>query len=78
MGSGNPSPVHSLVLGIEIVLVCLCIWLSYRTTPFLANALGRTGINIVTRIMGLIMAAIGVEFIANGLRQLFPLLAGSG
>ena len=77
-GHRHPSPEHALILGIEIVLVCLCIWLSCRTAPFLAKALGRTGINIVTRIMGLIMAAIGVEFIAYGLRQLFPLLAGSG
>lgn len=76
-GQRYSSPAHSLVLGFEIVLVCLCIWLSCRTAPLLAKALGRTGINIVTRIMGLIMAAIGVEFIANGLRQLFPLLAGS-
>ena len=38
--------------------------------------LGRTGINIVTRLMGLIMAAMGVEFIANGLRHLFPVLGG--
>ncbi|MDA3972345.1 MAG: MBL fold metallo-hydrolase [Desulfobulbaceae bacterium] len=29
-----------------------------------------------TRLMGLIMAAVGVEFIANGLKQLFPLLGG--
>jgi len=40
--------------------------------PFIASKLGRTGINVATRIMGLIMAAIGIEFIANGLKQLFP------
>ena len=72
----NPSPEHACILGVEIVLVCLCVWFSCRAAPFLAKALGRTGINIVTRIMGLIMAAIGVEFIANGLKQLFPILAG--
>jgi multiple antibiotic resistance protein len=36
--------------------------------------MGKTGINIITRIMGLIIAAIAVEFIANGLKQLFPVL----
>lgn len=40
----------------------------------IAQRLGRTGINIATRIMGLILAAVAVEFIAEGLIQLFPLL----
>jgi multiple antibiotic resistance protein len=34
--------------------------------------LGKTGINIATRLMGLLLAAIAVEFIANGLGQLLP------
>lgn len=34
--------------------------------------LGRTGINVLTRIMGLLLAAIAVEMAANGLRDLFP------
>jgi len=44
--------------------------------PTIARLFGKTGINVVTRLMGLIMAAIGVEFIANGLKQLFPVLGG--
>lgn len=36
--------------------------------------MGKTGINIITRIMGFIIAAIDGEFITNGLKQLFPLL----
>jgi multiple antibiotic resistance protein len=38
--------------------------------------LGQTGINVITRIMGLIMAAIGVEIIAGGLKGLFPTFLG--
>jgi multiple antibiotic resistance protein len=34
-----------------------------------------TGINIFTRIMGLILAAIAVEFISSGIKGLFPVLA---
>lgn len=67
--------VHYLFLGIDIVLVTLIIWGSFIIAPFLARALGRIGINIITRIMGLIMAAIGVEFIAAGLKHLLPGLA---
>ncbi|MBU3936235.1 MAG: MarC family protein, partial [Proteobacteria bacterium] len=36
-----------------------------------AKKLGRTGINIITRIMGLILAAIAVEFITTGLKNIF-------
>jgi multiple antibiotic resistance protein len=68
------SPTHYLLLGLVIVIVGLAIWLFFRAAPLVASYLGKTGINIVTRIMGLIMAAVGVEYIAYGLKQLFPVL----
>lgn len=58
-----------------IVLVGVVCWLSLASAPAISRLMGKTGINIVTRIMGLIMAAISVEFIANGLKQLFPVMA---
>jgi len=66
------SPIHYLLLAAEILAVSGAVWISFRLAPFIASRLGRTGINVVTRIMGLIMAAIGIEFIANGLKQIFP------
>ena len=69
------SPMHYLLLGAEILGVAGVVWISFRLAPFIASRLGKTGINVVTRIMGLIMAAIGIEFIANGLKQIFPGLA---
>ena len=41
----------------------------------IARALGQTGINIMTRLMGLILAALAVELLADGLTKLFPVLA---
>jgi multiple antibiotic resistance protein len=70
----HPTVTHSLCLfGVIVALACLTALL-FRLAPAIARMLGKTGINVVTRIMGLIMAAMGVEFIANGLKQLFPLL----
>ena len=63
------------LLGVIVLLVCLT-FLLFRMAPAIARLLGKTGINVVTRLMGLIMAAVGVEFIANGLKQLFPVLGG--
>lgn len=70
--------LHYLVLAAGIGVVAAFVWLMFRLADRIAARLGRTGINVVTRIMGLIMASIGVEFMASGLRQLFPALAGAG
>ena len=51
-------------------------WILFRLAAAISKLIGKTGINIVTRLMGLIMAAMGVEFIANGLKHLFPVLVG--
>lgn len=42
----------------------------------ISRTLGKTGINIMTRLMGLVLAALAVEVMAKGLAQLFPALAG--
>lgn len=62
---------YTLLFGIALLLAWLT-WLALRAAPYIADRLGRTGLNIVSRIMGLMLAAIGVEFIANGMKQLFP------
>lgn len=60
----------------DIWLVALLSWLAMRSSDRLTGLIGRTGINIATRIMGLILAAIAIGFVASGLRTLFPVLAG--
>jgi multiple antibiotic resistance protein len=44
----------------------------------IARVLGQTGINVMTRLMGLILAALAVEVMADGLQSLFPVLASRG
>jgi len=70
----NSSVTGHLSLIIPIFFVCLIIWLVLSLSVVIANKLGTIGINIVTRIMGLILAAMAVEFIAHGLAGLFPKL----
>lgn len=65
---------HYLVLALAIISIGLLVLLALLAAPYISARLGKTGINIVTRIMGLILAAIAVEFIAGGLRGLFPVL----
>ena len=67
--------VHYLVLAGEILVLSMIVWVFLRLSFWVHRHVSNTGINIFTRIMGLILAAIAVEFIANGVRGLFPVLA---
>ncbi|GAB4166638.1 MAG: YchE family NAAT transporter [Rhodocyclaceae bacterium] len=62
---------HGLLL-LPIVLVAASVWLAFRLAPAIARRLGATGIHVITRLMGLVIAAISVEMIAGGLIRLFP------
>lgn len=68
--------LHQAALLIPVSLVALSVWISFRAAPAIARRLGKTGIHVVTRLMGLIIAAISIEMIARGLAGLFPALAG--
>jgi multiple antibiotic resistance protein len=57
------------------VVIGLATFLTFRASGRIAKVLGRTGINVMTRLMGLILAAMAVELLADGLTKLFPVLA---
>lgn len=71
-GAEPQSLWHRALLLVPIALVSLAVWLVFRAAVPLSRRLGATGIHIVTRLMGLITAAIAVEMIARGLGTLFP------
>jgi multiple antibiotic resistance protein len=56
----------------SILLVSFLVWLSLRLSIPLSRKLGKTGLNNITRVMGLLLSAIAVEFISTGLLELFP------
>ena len=67
----------SVLVGYGVVIAvatALCLSLAGPIARFL----GQTGINVMTRLMGLILAALAVEVMADGLVSLFPLLGGRG
>lgn len=68
---------HYLIVTLIIVLVVFILWGVLAGVPWLSRHTSATGINVFTRLMGLIIAALAVEFIANGLKCLFPVLAAS-
>jgi multiple antibiotic resistance protein len=65
---------HYGVMALVLVALSLTVWFTFLIAPWVSRRLGTMGSNIVTRLMGLLLAAIAVEFIAGGLRGLFPAL----
>ncbi len=57
------------------VVIALATAVCFSLAEPIARVLGRTGINVMTRLMGLILAALAVEIMAEGLTQLFPILS---
>jgi multiple antibiotic resistance protein len=68
---------HYLLFGCVIVTVSSIVLLFLLLAPRIVAIMGQTGMNLVTRVMGLLLSSIGVEFIAGGMTELFPLLAGA-
>lgn len=54
------------VSGVMIAVVAV-VFLLFLAAPILERALGRTGINIITRLLGMLLAALSVQFILDGL-----------
>ena len=65
----------SLLVGYGVV-IGLTTAVCFALANPIARVLGKTGINVMTRLMGLILAALAVEVMADGLQKLFPVLRG--
>lgn len=66
---------HLALVGYGVV-VGAATALCFALAEPIERVLGKTGINVMTRLMGLILAALSVEVMADGLSKLFPVLAG--
>ena len=71
---------HWWQLGVLVaygVVIGLAVWVAFSLSGRIARVLGKTGINVMTRLMGLILAALAVEVMSDGLVKLFPILAST-
>lgn len=69
-GTRYHSWVHLVGFSLAIAVFALCCWGIFRIAPWLVRLLGQTGINVITRIMGLLLMALGIEFIVTGIKAL--------
>lgn len=73
----NPSWNYDVLAGCVITTVALAVLLCLLMAKRIADLLGKTGMNIITRVFGLIILSIAVEFITKGLAAIFPILTQS-
>lgn len=60
---------HGYLIAISVSCTCLLLtWLVLRQTSFIYRMIGKQGIDILTRIMGLLLTGLAVEFIRTGLK----------
>src|ERR1700684_930025 len=72
VGEVGPKPLLFVgLLGAVGVVLAVC-WVLMLATPRLMKVLGVTGANVVSRLSGVILAALAVQFIVDGIRGSFP------
>lgn len=57
-----------------IALVFLATYLMLKAGPLVLKLMGQTGLNLLTRLMGIFLTAIGVQFIINGINAAYKLM----
>jgi multiple antibiotic resistance protein len=67
-----------LALSGVILLLAVAIYAILRVSMPLRRALGELQEKVISRLMGLLLSAIGVQMLVGGLKGCFPVLAGGG
>lgn len=76
MGAASGYLEKGLVL-LAIVFTFLATYFILKSSEYIDRALGITGIMVMTRIMGLILGAVAVNFVATGAWNLYKAMAGA-
>ena len=62
------SPAGILAVHLVMVAVVACAFVLFLGAGAIERLLGRTGTNVVTRLLGMLLAALAVQFVLDGLR----------
>ena len=61
------TPAHALSVGLAILAVLLVAWAALRYSLLISRLLKENGVHLVSRVMGVLLAAIAVQLIAAGI-----------
>ena len=69
---GSKSIVTTVALYVSIAITAYISYLTLAAASLVERRLGQTGMRILTRLMGLILCAIAIQFVLDGIRLAFP------
>ncbi len=70
VGQAGKDPRALAVVFAMTAAVLLLTWLALKLSTTLGRVLRRTGVNVVTRVLGVLLAALAVQYVADGVRGL--------
>lgn len=68
LGNSNP-PLALVSVGAAIVTALIAAWLVMRSSLWIIHHVGRTGILVLSRILGILLAALAIQFVLNGFTE---------
>jgi multiple antibiotic resistance protein len=71
--SRSHGPTAAVPVVLAVVITMVVTYFMLRAAPLVQRVLGQSGVAILQRVMGLLLAAIAVQFIAEGGRDLLGL-----
>lgn len=66
--------IHFVVTVVTFAVLCAITYVCFLFSRQIMKFLGQVGINVVVRLMGLILAVVGVQMLIEGLKTVFPFL----
>jgi multiple antibiotic resistance protein len=67
--TATPHPLNLLAVGVAIATSLFVAWLVMRGSNWIISMVGRTGILVLSRILGVLLAALAIQFILNGINS---------
>ena len=68
VGQTDGTKGYAAVMGVLLAIIAL-VFLMFLSASTIERLLGKTGITVVTRLLGMLLAALSVQFVLDGLRS---------
>ena len=72
MENANGNPIFILSIISSIIIICIIAYFLLIRAHLIDKYIGKTGINVIDKILGLIVLVIGIQFILSGLGGVIP------
>lgn len=64
--------IRQMGLAAAILAAVITSHVTLKASPILFRVLGKTGLNLMTRLMGILLTAIAIQFMINGISTIWP------